>query len=147
MKIRPFKNVDQAGAQEVLLAGLKEHWGFIDHSLNPDIYDIGKFYIKDGSTFVVFEHEGEVIGTGGLLATDKEGIAQMVRVSVHSGYRRKGIAKQIVRELLRLAKEMGYRKMLVETTKTWLAPRALYNSIGFQEAYETEEDIYMITDL
>lgn len=71
----------------------------------------------------------------------------MVRVSVHAEHRREGIAKQIILELLKHAKEMGYKKMLVETTKTWIAPRTLYNSIGFTEIYETDEDVYMTLEL
>lgn len=147
MKIRTFQKEDQKHAQEIILEGLKEHWGFIDHTLNPDVYDIEKAYLKDGSTFVVLEHDGEIVGTGGLQQTDKDDTVQIVRVSVHAEHRRKGIAKQIVFDLLKQAKNMGYKKMLVETTKTWIAPRTLYNSIGFKEIYETEEDVYMTLDL
>jgi N-acetylglutamate synthase-like GNAT family acetyltransferase len=147
MQIRTFQSSDQKAAQGIILEGLKEHWGFIDDTLNPDVYDIEKAYMKDGSTFVVIEHDGKIVGTGGLIATDKSDTVQMVRVSVHTEHRRKGIAKQIVAELLKIAKEMGYKKILVETTKTWTAPRTLYNSIGFTEIYETEEDVYMLKDL
>lgn len=147
MRIRKFQKDDQKAAQALILSGLKEYYGFIDHTRNPEVYTIEKSFIQKGTTFVVIEEGGEIIGTGGLLTTDKPDTAQMVRVSVHKDHRRKGIAKQIVFDLLKQAKEMGYKKMLVETTKTWIAPRTLYNSIGFKEIYETEEDVYMTLDL
>ena len=68
----------------------------------------------------------------------------MVRVSVHPEHRRQGIAQEIIKNLLAYARKMGYKKILVETTKTWIAPRTLYNKLGFIETHEDDEDVYMI---
>lgn len=147
MEIRNFKKKDQSRAQNVILNGLKEYWGFIDTSLNPDVYDIKKAYVKEGSAFIVVELGQKIIGTGGLKRTEDTDMVQMVRVSVDKNYRRQGIAKKIVTHLLSQAVTMGYKKVLVETTKTWKIPRALYNDVGFTEIKETEEDVYMIRAL
>jgi len=147
MHIRKFRQEDQKSTQDIILEGLKEYWGIIDHTLNPDVYDIQGTYIKDRTTFVVVEKDGVIVGTGGLQKTDDKETAQMVRVSVRKDFRRKGIAREIIAHLLLQAKDMGYKSVLVETTKTWVAPRALYNKLGFNEIREDEEDVYMLLSL
>ena len=147
MNIRNFKKEDQSVAQEIILKGLKEYWNFIDNTLNPDVYDIEKAYLQDGCIFVVAELDGRIVGTGGLKKTDEVAMVQMCRVSVDADHRRQGIAKGIIANLLDHARETGYKKVLVETTKTWTAPRTLYNKLGFIETHEDEEDVYMVLDI
>lgn len=147
MYIRQFQKNDQARVQEVILEGLKEYFGSIDHSLNPDVYNIDQFYLQKGITFLVAEIEGEIVATGGLKKTDESDMPQIVRISVHKDYRRKGIAKEMTLRLIDFARKKGYKRILVETTKTWQAPRTLYNSMGFKELYEDEEDVYMVLSL
>ncbi|MBI4080368.1 MAG: GNAT family N-acetyltransferase [Candidatus Levybacteria bacterium] len=147
MTIRSFKKEDQPYAQEIILNGLKEYWGFIDNTLNPDVYAIEKTYVQEGCRFLVAEADGRIVGTGGLMRTKDANVAQIVRVSVHPDHRRQGVAKEIVTHLLDYAREMGYKKVLVETTKSWIAPRTLYNQLGFREIREDEADVYMMFEL
>src|SRR5215203_5667644 len=53
--IRPFVPADQAQAREIILAGLGEHWGFIDDTLNPDLDDILAAYPLDRADFLVVQ--------------------------------------------------------------------------------------------
>jgi len=142
--IRKFKRKDQPQAQEVILNGLKEYFGFINSALNLDVYDIEKAYLQEGSMFIVAEMDGRIVGTGSLTKISDKNVAQIVRVSVHPEHRRQGIAQEIIKNLLAYARKMGYKKILVETTKTWIAPRTLYNKLGFIETHEDDEDVYMI---
>jgi deferrochelatase/peroxidase EfeB len=43
--VRDFKRQDQENARLLILAGLGEHFGFVDETINPDIEDIEKNYI------------------------------------------------------------------------------------------------------
>ena len=147
MNIRKFKKEDQFAAQNIILNGLKEYWGSIDNTLNPDVYDVEKAFLQERCTFVVAELDGRVIGTGGLKKTDDPTTVELCRVSVDKSQRRQGIAKAIVIKLFEYASEMGYKKVLVETTKTWVAPRTLYKKLGFIEFSEDEKDVYMILNL
>ncbi len=45
ISIKPFESEDQEAVQSLILAGLAEHWGEIDPTLNPDLNDIGAYYI------------------------------------------------------------------------------------------------------
>ena len=46
--IRPFQLKDQDAAKALILSGMKEHWGFIDPTKNPDLDDIATYYVWQG---------------------------------------------------------------------------------------------------
>lgn len=43
ISIKPFESEDQEAVQSLILAGLAEHWGEIDPTLNPDLNDISAY--------------------------------------------------------------------------------------------------------
>src|SRR5262249_6135936 len=55
--MRPFAPEDQQAAQALILAGLGEHFGWIDERRNPDLVDIAASYAPPDSTFLVAEAE------------------------------------------------------------------------------------------
>jgi ribosomal protein S18 acetylase RimI-like enzyme len=59
-----------------------------------------------------------IVGTGILLLRPAEG--EIVRMSVHRDYRRRGIATQLLAELLHLASEDGVSRIVVETNAKWM---------------------------
>jgi hypothetical protein len=50
LSIGPFSREDQDPVKQLIQAGLAEHWGFIDPTLNPDLNDIETNYAA--ATFV-----------------------------------------------------------------------------------------------
>jgi len=111
-----------------VLAGLAEHWGEIDESLNPDLDDIATAY-ADGRT-VVAALGGEVIGTGTVVPR-RDGVAEILRMSVRSDLRRQGVGRAIVSELLATATAWGVRTVVLETTADWADVVAFYRGCGF----------------
>ncbi len=63
--ITPFAPADQAEVKALILAGLAEHWGVLDPSLNPDLDDIAASYRQ--ATFLVARCGDRIVGTGALL--------------------------------------------------------------------------------
>lgn len=143
MHKRPFSPTDQNAAKQLILAGLAEHWGALDLSLNPDLDDIQASYIDSGGVFIVVEADGgKLIGTGALLP-EAHNVARIVRVSVHKDYRRRGIAREITVQLVAAARQSGYAKIVVETTETWYPAIRLYQDFGFVEVDRYEGDVHM----
>ena len=68
MLIRSFEPRDQTAARQLILAGLGEHFGWIDETCNPDLDDVTANYVEPGHVFLVAEIGGELVGTGGLIA-------------------------------------------------------------------------------
>jgi ribosomal protein S18 acetylase RimI-like enzyme len=144
--IRPFEASDQAVVRRLILEGLGEHFGFIDETLNPDIDDITANYIIAGHVFVVVQDGNDIVGTGALVFRG-EGIGQMVRVSVRSDYRRKGIGKAIVEHLIEVARQRGVRRLIVETNSDWYDAIGLYKRLGFVEYRRSDIGVCMVLDL
>lgn len=143
MHKRPFSPTDQAAAKQLILAGLAEHWGAPDLSLNPDLNDIQASYIDNGGIFIVVEAEGgKLLGTGALLPEGNNTV-RIVRVSVHKAYRRRGIARAITSHLLTITRQSGYAKVVVETTETWEAAIRLYQDFGFVEVARYGGEVHM----
>ncbi len=146
LSIRPFQAKDQKAARQVILDGLGGHFGYIDESLNPDIDDIMASYIVPGHVFVVAEVRGNLVGTGAL-AIEREDIGRIVRLSVQSEHRRKGIGSALMRHLVGIARHSGLKRLLVETSNDWHDAIGLYMSCGFLEYRRDDVSVYMALDL
>jgi len=55
-----------------------------------------------------------------------------VRMSVHRDYRRQGIARHVLAELVNLATRYGVKRIVVETNAKWIEARDLYEAFGFK---------------
>lgn len=139
---RPFSPTDQAAAKQLILDGLTEHWGELNLSLNPDLNDIHASYIDRGGVFIVVEADGKLIGTGALMP-EGDNTARIMRVSVHQDYRRMGMGRGITAQLVKTARQIGYTRILVETTDTWQAAIQLYQDFGFVEVDQYGGDVHM----
>ena len=112
----------------LVLDGMAERWGSVDESLNTDLDDIDAHY---GNDCVLVALDGAlVVGTGILLLRAGEG--EIVRMSVHRDYRRRGIATQLLEELIHLASEYGVNRIVVETNAKWNEAQNLYETFGFK---------------
>jgi N-acetylglutamate synthase-like GNAT family acetyltransferase len=146
LQIRPFRVQDQQSAREIILSGLKEHFGTFDDSLNLDLEDIGQHYLKEGHDFIVAEWRGRLVGTGALIQEGPE-TGRLARLSVNAGNRRQGIGSALVGHLLQLARQHGFRRVLVETNHDWREAGALYQRLGFQEYGSDHESIHLALEL
>lgn len=144
--IRPFEEHDQECARLLILSGLGEHFGYIDGSLNPDIDDIMKNYVKAGHVFLVVQSGNDIVGTGGLIIED-DGIGRLVRISVHHEHRRNGIGKAVVERLVEVGRQRGLQQIQVETNNDWYDAIALYKHLGFLEYEQDSTSIHMLRNL
>lgn len=142
--IRPFRPSDQPMAQEVILSGLQDHWGVRDPSKNTDLRDIAASYAK--AIFLVACDGDRIVGTGALIPRH-DGAAEIVRMSVAASYRRKGIGRRILDELLRHAEDLGVGTVVLETTQTWDEVIQFYLAHGFTITHYEGGDAYFALTL
>ena len=143
--VRPFVPCDQAAARTLILEGLREHWGGLDPSLNPDLDDITASYSTPGHIFLIAEIEHISVGTGAL-GIDGD-VGQIVRVSVSSQYRRRGIGRALIAALLEIARTRGLTRVWMETNDDWRDAIGLYQQCGFQEYDRRDGCVFMALDL
>ena len=144
--IRPFRPDDQAITRRLILAGLGDHFGTIDETLNPDLDDITATYVDQGACVVVAERGGEIVGAG-TLKVEEPGVGRLVRMTVAREIRGRGLGRQLVNHLLDEARRRGYHRVVVETTDDWQDAIGLYRACGFQTEGFRNGDIHMYLDL
>jgi GNAT superfamily N-acetyltransferase len=137
--IMGFQPSDQEEAKQLILAGLEEHWGFLDPTLNPDLNDIASTFAK--GIFLVARLNGRLVGTGGLKPQSSH-TAEVVRMSVAADCRRLGIGRMILKQLLRQAKALGYSRIVLETTASWADAVNFYLAFGFHKTVVRDGDQY-----
>ena len=143
--IRPFASADQVAARTLILEGLREHWGWLDPSLNADLTDITASYVAPGHVFLVAESGRALAGTGALIVDGDMG--QIVRVAVHPQWRRCGIGRALVATLLEAARARGLARVWMETNDDWNDAVSLYRCCGFQEFDRREGCVFMALNL
>lgn len=128
VELSDFQPGNQGEVRALILAGLGEHWGELDVSLNPDLADIEASY-GHGRT-VVLRVGGAIVATGTIVPREAT-TAEIVRMSVTAGRRRTGLGRLILDELLTTARRWGRSAVVLETSAGWHDALAFYRSCGF----------------
>jgi GNAT superfamily N-acetyltransferase len=141
MQIQAIKREQCPEAKEVILSGFLERFGYIDHSLNPDIQDIWTEYMQGDGLFYVGMDEGRMICTGAIRKEDLS-TYQVVRMSVLKAYRKHGIGRRMLVHLEEKARSLGARRLILETNKRWEDAIHFYKKNGYSATHEDEVSCY-----
>jgi GNAT superfamily N-acetyltransferase len=137
--IRPFRPEDQPACRSLVLAGLEEHWGTLDPTLNPDLDDIAAVF--GPGCFLTAWNGTELVGTGGFIPA-VTGCVQISRMSVRRELRRQGLGSRILSALLSEARRRGMSRAILETTETWQDVVRFYLAAGFHITHRLDGDVY-----
>lgn len=140
--VRPFSRRDQNQAKALILQGLGEHFGCIDHDANPDIDDIEKTFLQAGHAFFVAELDGQAVGTAGLLFESPPS-ARVVRLSVDSARCRSRIASLLLSACRASAQKNGRRELLASTEPHWENAVRFYLAAGFVQYGRDAVDVHL----
>lgn len=81
--------------------------------------------------FIIYDKD-KAVACGGLKEANKE-VAELSRMYTDRNYRGQGLAKRIIKEVIKSAKEKGYKKIILDTWKKSDSAIKLYISLGFKE--------------
>lgn len=84
---------------------------------------------QGNSVYVVCEEQGQIIGICGLLISFDE--ADVLNVSVHPDFRRRGLAREMMLALMQYGKERGVKNFTLEVRLGNTGAIELYHSLGF----------------
>jgi ribosomal protein S18 acetylase RimI-like enzyme len=98
-----------------------------------DMDNIQKSYFENGGTFLGMFNNGEMICTGALRSIDDE-TCELKRLWLLDEYHGQGLGYRMLRKLLSIARDRGYRRIWLETDPV-AQSRALafYKQVGFHE--------------
>nr|XP_019568074.1 PREDICTED: N-acetylaspartate synthetase [Rhinolophus sinicus] len=106
---------------------------YLDCALHTDMADIEQYYMKPpGSCFWVAVLDGNVVGIVAARAHEADNTVELLRMSVDSRFRGKGIAKALGRKVLEFALVRNYSAVVLGTTAVKVAAHKLYESLGFR---------------
>ncbi|MEQ5287610.1 MULTISPECIES: GNAT family N-acetyltransferase [Providencia] len=136
-KIRLIGQQDNAGIAAVIREVSAEHGLTADKGFavaDPILDTLFEVYSKPRSAYWVVEMDGEIVGGGGVsqVAGGDSQTAELQKMYLSSVLRGKGLAKQIVQMSLTFAKQQGYTRCYLETTKELQAAIKLYEKLGFE---------------
>ena len=95
---------------------------------DPSSESISK-YITDGN-ILVGEVEGQTVGVA--VVSLQDNVAELRNIAVAEGYQGRGLAKQMISDVKKLAKRLGATTVLVGTGNSSLSQLALYQKCGFR---------------
>ena len=128
----------QDQAAQVINTGLGEHFGYVDVSKNPDLFDIARSY-QDGH-FLLAVKDRVVLATGALISLDAA-IGQVVRMHTKSSWRGRGLAAGILQRLETQASLIGHSKIILDTEPDWADAIGFYQKMGYCEVGRTREGV------
>jgi putative acetyltransferase len=97
-----------------------------------ELQALDKMYSAPQGAIILCKIENEYVACVGVRKL-KDDIAELKRMYVKPGYRRKGIAGTLMEMSLKLAREAGYKKIVLDTLNTMTDAMNLYVSFGFAE--------------
>jgi putative acetyltransferase len=99
---------------------------------DEEISDLPAQYSEPTGCIILCIENDNPIGCVGLRKF-KEGVCEMKRLYLRPEARGKGIGRVLANKIVDKAKELGYKKMQLDTIETMKEAIALYKSMGFKE--------------
>ncbi|CAL1519518.1 GNAT family N-acetyltransferase [Chitinophaga sp. MM2321] len=105
----------------------------------PDLLDIENAYIHTGGGFWGYRHEGEIVGTIGLINIGNHG-GTIRKMFVKKEYRGKelGVAQLLLEALTAYCKTVGITDLYLGTVHTLKAAIRFYERNGFQQTAKAD---------
>jgi putative acetyltransferase len=133
--IRPVA-ADDNDALARLLRDVMEEFGATGAGTSlhdPELLDMASAYAGHGSAYFVIESAGGLVGGGGLgpLAGGEPDVCELRKMYLRPAARGRGLGRAILARCLDAARQLGYKRLYLETRQTMRQARRLYEHNGF----------------
>lgn len=148
--IRKATNKDCANVRALIFAILDEY-GLepAPKTTDKDLDDLEQFY-AEGAFDILEASDGTIIGTVGL-APLGNGVVELRKMYLKSSHRGRGHGKRLLTHSIARAKELGFRRIELQTARVLEEAVGLYEKFGFkpseQAALERRCDKALALDL
>jgi putative acetyltransferase len=132
-ELRLATNVDSDAIKEVVFAVLREYRLQPDpDGTDDDLNDIETSYLRSGGCFdVLVDARGAIVGSVGLYPIDSV-TCELRKMYLSRQVRGQGQGRRLPEHALTRAKEIGFRRMVLETASVLKEAIALYRRYGFR---------------
>lgn len=131
--LREFRPSDQTAVSKLLNDMKRQRLAYVDDLLERDLNDIYAHYVAQGESFIVaLDDTKQVIGCGALVATENStDVSRITHLILTQDEERPEVAQSLVRALIKLSNQRGFRRVLVEIPEEWDKAVRLYKQMGF----------------
>jgi GNAT superfamily N-acetyltransferase len=132
-RLRRATQSDGAAALGIVFSALAEYGLQPDpNGTDSDLRDIPSHYHARGGDFAVLEdHDGRVIGTCGLFRENDE-VVELRKMYIAPPWRGRGQGQRLLDWAIKRARELGFRRIRLETASVLRDAIALYRKNGFR---------------
>lgn len=128
------------GDEEKVLKLVQEVLNLYGLNLNPDdedldITNIPKYYSENNGDFEVIEFKGEIMGSYGIYKIDDE-TCELRKMYLKKEFQGLGLGNIMLENSLRLAMNLNYKKITLQTNSVLYKAIKLYKKYGFEEFEE-----------
>ena len=134
-----FRNIeerDNAAIATIIRTSLKEFGANKPGTVyfDPTTDDLYQLFTTAGSVYFIAEEENTLLGGWGIYPTENfpAGTCELVKLYLHTDARGKGIGKLLMEKSLQAAKEMGYKKVYLESMPELKVAVPMYEKMGFE---------------
>ncbi len=133
LKIRRYKSSDNPVVWKLHELGLAEIGVRPRRNgrLDKDLKDIEEIYLNGGD-FIVGEYLGNVVAMGAFKKNDNT-VAELKRMRVHPDFQSRGFGQAILNELEKRARKLGFKKIILDSSKDWIKAQNFYRKNGYIE--------------
>jgi putative acetyltransferase len=132
-EVRPATNAEAEAVRGLVFAALREHGLTPDPgATDADLYELESAYVCAGGSFdVLVDRRGVVVGTVGLFPLGA-GRCELRKMYLAPALRGRGLGKRLLQHALERARQLGFRRVELETASVLKAAIRLYESFGFR---------------
>jgi ribosomal protein S18 acetylase RimI-like enzyme len=135
LKLRRYRESDQAAVQELHLLGLIQVGSKVNAGpWDEDIRHIIEHYYHKGGEFLLGEYQGKLVAMGAFRKTGPQE-AEIKRIRTHPDWQGRGFGQTIFTALEQRAREMGYTRLHLETSLLMIPAQKFYIKNGFIETH------------
>ena len=133
--LRPIREADNAAVASIIRGVLTSlgctGLGIAIH--DPEVDYMYETYQQPRSDFFVVEHEGRVVGCGGVapLKGGDAGTCELQKLYILEEYRGLGYGRQLVEIALEAGRKHGFARCYIETLPPMVKAAAMYERAGF----------------
>jgi putative acetyltransferase len=136
IKITTIQPADNADLAVIIRASLAEFGANKPGTVffDPTTDELFDLFQKPGSVYYVATQGSTIIGGAGIFPSNglPEGVCELVKMYLKKEARGRGLGKLLIDKCLHTAKEMGYKKVYLETMPELRKAVSVYEKFGFE---------------
>ena len=135
IRIRSIQPSDNAALAVIIRDSLSEFGANKPGTVfyDPTTDALYNLFQEPGSFYLVAEEGGQLLGGAGIFPSAglPAGVCELVKMYLHNAARGKGLGRLLINECLEKAKDLGYKKVYLETMPELRKAVSVYEKFGF----------------